>query len=96
MLTISQLKPCSIRVTDAGMRNRGQHRAPVMRDHPISSAARYGLYGFCAWGSGGAAVAECVGRGKRRNQRAEKLTRAAGDRVLDFNGSFALRPPPHL
>jgi hypothetical protein len=31
----------------------------VMRDHPISSAARYGLYGFCAWGSGGAAVAEC-------------------------------------
>ena len=33
------------------------------------------------------------GRGKRRHQRAEKLTRAAGYRQLHFNGSFAGSPP---
>jgi hypothetical protein len=31
--------------------------------------------------------------GKRRHQRAEKLTRAAGYRQLHFNGSFAGSPP---
>jgi hypothetical protein len=95
MLTTSQ------RVVE-GRKKEPSAEKRVMRDAsplPVTvlPPATYGLYGFCAWGSGGAA-AEVVAGGQtpQSGGRAEKTrrTRAAGYRQLDFKGCPFARSPP--